>query len=313
MEEEVQRWERLEAGFDAAHLHPTRQAWQKAAQGVLKEFFGRSPARGTVEDVFVKAAAAVTHAAFMANPDAAAKFAWEGWNDQPEALHPPFLHKSIEAAWRDLREQVRVQDLARPARALHNLLMCFAILEWSVRPHLGLMVGLSRIAQGETPSPADIMLEGRGGRPAKIRSLGSMMKEFEASIEGLKSVASREAEALRYVYKVMSDEDDGIGLLSLRNLIGHLDLDLTDKGGVDLGFNRFRGKRMQSVPRLDLRDLERMVNGLDSLNRAFAAWSVFVSRMAARALAFEPERRAERLAPSRERSKSAAQRLVKDS
>lgn len=258
--------------------------WEEAAVAILEDYWGKPLDPEGLELPLCKALAILGRAAFLKQPTFTEQYVLEGWARGVPDKHPPHLHRGVRLAALDLGHLFNLDPvpLKPHGRALLALLTEFALLEGVVRPHLGLMWGIGRIAAGETPTVQDIMTQA-----GKIRSLESMREGLQASFSKLRAIPET-ASAVEPIAELMGQiaskdklKGDYLPLEDVRNIVGHLDLDIFEDGHTSYGFNRFNrlGRAYQST--MPLAEVESALFGVNGLSTVLAAWSDFLSVMAA--------------------------------
>jgi hypothetical protein len=260
--------------------------WTAAALLVLQDYWGQPQLSEEASAPYtIQAYAGVAHAAFQINRQAVVQFLSQGWLGTPESPHPPFLHPSLREVLPHLVNAARSMT-PPPAKAMQMLVVEFVVIEGILRSHLGLLIGLGKIALGQSPTAESIMLEAGGRGAGQLRGIASMLDEFSALLGPLasKPELGKEVIALREFYRSLAEQDRGpnpsLGVAGTRNLIAHLDLDLVPNGDVLYGFNRFRSHGPPSPARMSLAELEDSMDGFVGLATTLVACSAFILSMA---------------------------------
>ncbi len=274
------------AQLKKAHSTQERADWWAAALLVLDDFWGQPELEKEASARYtVQAFAGVAHAAFQVDRGAAIKLLEQGWLGSPESPHPPFLHPSLREILPHLVRAVR--SMTTPAaEAMQMLLVEFVVIEGILRSHLGLLIGLGRLAIGQSPTAESIMLRTGGREDGQLRGIASMLSEFASLLGPLESRAdlAKEVVALREFHRSLAEHQRGrdatLGVSGTRHLIAHLDLDITPDGDVVYGFNRFQPRGDLSPARMSKAELEESMKGYIGLATTLVAGSAFILTMA---------------------------------
>jgi hypothetical protein len=260
---------RTQALMLALYLRANKRNWQAAAVSMYQDFWGPQPK-------FERGAFSRKVLRFRRFVRQCAKY-------QKANSFAPHLKSELLIAFPRLQAAVQLEKLPTDARSLLSLLMIFYGLESGVKHHLQLVLGLMMLSLGEVPTPALVFVDSETRKLRSIEStLGEIKKRFTAltKAKGTRRSVGPIRELISSVSTKLNSTRPRLGLVDVRNAVGHDDFEVFSDGRVRIGHNVMH-REHKSMPRwMSPKMVDQNLDRVNGLLTMLAAWRNLVQAVA---------------------------------